>query len=282
MVKYTHITERCSGFLKTGVALRLKRHSYTFADAYWRLREGKGLISAGDQIALAIWRGLITDIRRQTGAPMKLSPVQDTSLKQLRKELLERMEAYRDRLECGMRPEYLYDDSHPLIVENVLAEMIYKHGNPVEWTADEQTGIWETLDIQALKANVEEETCKWHAYIKGYERLTEAEKEKAPTPEEWVRNRYYGTLKKDKMWMIRAGHDQRSSIEAGINDRLLLIWDIPSISHTAHKDIYRSNRQAIDDYLEWKNKFGKPGMSVNSDQVFERVKKVLGSIQVPE
>ena len=183
MVKYTHITERCSGFLKTGVALRLKRHSYTFADAYWRVREGKGLISAGDQIALAIWRGLITDVRRQTGAPMKLSPVQDTSLKQLRKELLERMEAYRDRLECGMRPEYLYDDSHPLIVENVLAEIIYKHGNPVEWTADEQTGIWETLDIQALKANVEEETCKWRTYIKDYERLTEAEKVKEKRPE---------------------------------------------------------------------------------------------------
>ena len=66
MVKYTHLTERCSGFLRTGAAWKLKEHGYTFSAAYWRLREGKGLMSAYDQESLKRWSSLITAVRRGT------------------------------------------------------------------------------------------------------------------------------------------------------------------------------------------------------------------------
>lgn len=108
MVKYTHLIERCSGFLKTGVAWRLKEHGYTFSEAYWRLREGKGLLSSYDQESLKMWSNLITSVRRDTGALRMLSSNDQTKLKDKRNKLLEKMESYRDKLENGSIPLYIW------------------------------------------------------------------------------------------------------------------------------------------------------------------------------
>ena len=116
MVKYTHLIERCSSFLRTGVAWRLKQHGYSFSQAYWRLREGKGLLSLYDQESLKQLSCLITYIRRFTGPLKKLNPVDQRELNVKRDKLLIKMEAYRDRLEAGTNPQYLYDETSAIVI----------------------------------------------------------------------------------------------------------------------------------------------------------------------
>ncbi|MBR5612302.1 MAG: hypothetical protein IKW43_04065, partial [Bacteroidaceae bacterium] len=96
MVKYTHLIERCSSFLRTGVAWKLKEHGYTFSEAYWRLRDGKGLLSSYDQESLKQWSSLITNVRRNTGSLSVLTPNDQKELKNKRESILVKMEAYRD------------------------------------------------------------------------------------------------------------------------------------------------------------------------------------------
>ena len=49
-VKYTHITERCSSIIKAFASLRIEQQTGdTVSAAYWRLREGKGLLTPFDK-----------------------------------------------------------------------------------------------------------------------------------------------------------------------------------------------------------------------------------------
>lgn len=271
MVKYTHLIERCSSFLRTGIAWRLKPHGYTFTGAYWRLREGKGLISAYDQESLKQWSNLITAVRRGTAAAAKLKAEEKASLTAKRNDLLACMEAYRDRLEHGSPPQYLYDNSFPCVVEHLLATMV---GDIHRAAPEQQLSLWLQLDTSKLKA--EAETCMNE--IENYRKQSKERKD-LPSLEEWMTIRFDQRIVKDKVWQIRTGHDERSSVGAGINERLVFLWDIPSMTDKEHRSIYKRNKKLLETYKSWKE---DEGVTATPEKALAKIYKLLGSIKIPD
>ena len=274
MVKYTHLIERCSSFLRTGVAWRLKEHGYSFSEAYWRLREGKGLVSAYDKESLKLWSSLITSVRRSTAPLKKLLPADQQELNNKREKLLMNMESYRDRLEAGTNPHYLHDRTSPVIFEHVLSIII---GNVRELDTVQQQDIWESLDVDMVKN--EALLCMKEAeeYMKVYAHAED--KNGMPTPDEWMKKKFCGKFVKDKVWQIRTGHDERSSVDAGISQRLNFIWDIPNLTTQEHRNIYMKNQAVLDSYREWKEQH----RNIDVEYAFfeAKVHYVLDSLEVP-
>lgn len=277
MVKYTHLIERCSSFLRTGVAWKLNEHGYTFSEAYWRLREGKGLLSGYDRESLNIWASLITSVRRNTAAAIKLNPEDQAYLKEKRSCILDRMEAYRDKLENGCKPKYLYDNSFPFVVEHL---MVMRVGDPRKASSSEQQVIWKSMDIDSLQTEVGECMKAITEYETQYATATDNEKQDMPNPEEWATNTFAAKFIKDKVWQIRVGHDDRSSVGAGINDRLLFIWDIPSMTDERHRMIYEEIRLKLESYQQWKDNNNIKDISY--EDILSRAKDVLNYIQIPD
>lgn len=274
MVKYTHLIERCSSFLRTGVAWRLKQHGYSFSEAYWRLRDGKGLVSSSDQESLKQWSSLITCVRRFTGPLKKLNPADQRELNIKREELLMKMEAYRDRLEAGTNPHYLYNETSAVIFEHVLSGTV---GNVRELDVFQQQEIWESLDVDMVEN--EALLCMKEAeeYMKVYAQAEN--KDGMPMPDEWMKNRFCGKFVKDKVWQIRTGHDERSSVNAGIGQRLNFIWDIPTQTDQEHRNIYIKNQTILDSYREWKDHHRY--LDVDYTMMLEKVNCVLNSLEIP-
>lgn len=277
MTKYTHLTERCSSFMRTGAAWRLKAHGYTFSEAYWRLREGKGLLCAYDRETLSLWSGLITAVRRGTAASAPLKAEDKRALKAKRESLLERMEAYRDHLETGTQPQYLYDGSTPGIMEHVL---VMRTGNGVRYaTTDEQQQVWQSLDVDSLRRQAADIHRQTMEYSKTYETAPKHMKERMMPPQEWEENHYGARYMKDKAWQIRTGHDERSSVGAGINRRLYMIWDIPAATNETVRSICRQNRAALDAYSQWKEEHRYAPTPY--DEQLKAAHDVLDRIEVP-
>ena len=71
--KYTHITERCSSILRDFASSRIEQQTgQPVSRAYWRLRDGLGLLTISDSETLGMWCDLITHVRKYTGSPVSL------------------------------------------------------------------------------------------------------------------------------------------------------------------------------------------------------------------
>lgn len=276
MVKYTHLIERCSSFLKIGAAWRLKKHGYTFSEAYWRLRDGKGLLSQYDKESLKMWNDLITSVRRNTAAVAKLKTEDQIIIKEKRENILIQMEEYRDKLEKGSNPQYLYDTISPIIYEHILA---YEVRDVMIAPSHKQQKKWEELDIESIKklgARAMEDVEK---YTQQYNEASIELRQNMKTPEEWINYNFNKKCVKDKIWQIRTGHDTRSSLNAGINQKLNFIWDIPNITNETHRWLYLNNKVSLDSYVEWKKK--NKTAKVNYDIILKKAILVLDSIIIP-
>ena len=274
MVKYTHLIERCSSFLRTGIAWKLKEHGYTFTGAYWRLREGKGLMSAYDQESLKIWSSLITAVRRGTAPLVKLKPEDQAVLKAKKENLLQHMEAYRDWIEQGSIPQYLHDGTSPSVMEHLL---VMRVGDPRWYTPEQQLEIWQQLDLDNIICEAKQCMQQIKAYADDYVAASDERKGMMQKPDEWTACHFGRRFIKDKVWQIRTGHDDRSSVGAGINDRLNFIWDIPSQTDVKHRDIYEANHKVLDDYRQWKE---GEGPMATYDILLAKAHEVLASIRI--
>ena len=277
MVKYTHLTERCSGFLRTGAAWKLKEHGYTFSAAYWRLREGKGLMSAYDQESLKRWSSLITAVRRGTAPVGKLKSEDQAALKAKKESLLQRMEEYRDWLEQGARPQYLHDGTSPMVMEHLLAMRV---GDPREATPTQQQEIWESLDIDSIIREAEQCLKDIKTYADNYAVASDERKGMMQKPEEWTAYHFGRHFVKEKVWQIRTGHDERSSVGAGINDRLNFIWNIPSRTDNNHRTVYEADLVQLESYRQWKEANSMAG--VPYEMMLSKVQNVLDNIRIPD
>ena len=277
MVKYTHLTERCSGFLRTGAAWKLKEHGYTFSAAYWRLREGKGLMAAYDQESLKRWSSLITGVRRGTAPVGKLKSEDQAALKAKKESLLQRMEEYRDWLEQGARPQYLHDGTSPMVMEHLLAMRV---GDPREATPAQQQEIWESLDINSIIREAEQCLKDIKTYADNYAAASDERKGMMQKPEEWTAYHFGRRFVKEKVWQIRTGHDERSSVGAGINDRLNFIWNIPSRTDNNHRTVYEADLVQLESYRQWKEANSMAG--VPYEMMLAKVQDVLDNIRIPD
>lgn len=277
MVKYTHLTERCCGFLRTGSAWKLKEHGYTFSGAYWRLREGKGLMSAYDQESLKIWSSLITEVRRGTAPVGKLKPEDQAILKAKKENLLQRMEAYRDWIEQGSIPQYLHDGTSPSVIEHLL---VMRVGDPRWYTPEQQLEIWQQLDLNSIICEAKQCMQQIKAYADDYAAASDERKGMMQKPDEWTACHFGRRFVKDKVWQIRTGHDERSSVGAGINDRLNFIWYIPSRTDNNHRTVYEADLVQLESYRQWKEDYSPTG--VPYEMMHAKVMDVLDNIRIPD
>ena len=264
-MKYTHLTGKCSKFLKMGAAVRLKRHNYTLSAAYWRLREGKGLISAYDQKTLDLSFKLITQIRRYLGSPVPLSDEYYNSLFTRKKTVIDALEKYRTKLEFGAKPEYLNDKHYTVAVNRVLFRVV---GNrQYKMTMDEMVSFWETLRQKELFQEVKVAHKRFKEELKEYDMLTDEQKEKVRTPG------LMDVFACDGIWQIRTDFDNRSSIGAKINERLEYIWDIPTLTDDKHQSFFMQSLQLV---AEWKVLKGKISNKLkNKEPIYEDVHSIM-------
>lgn len=247
MVKYTHIIEPCNSLLRTGVSWRLKTHGYTMSAAYWRLREGKGLVSLYDQETFRLCSNLITAIRRFMGSPIPMTKTQYLNFKELKEQKLSELESYRTIIEAGIRPYKFSDGIEQTPIERVITGYI---GNEFfDLSPEEEMLVWKKIDSDfdnfLKKLSTEQEK-----YLKEWEAYNNLPLEKQKT-----------TLKPgsgedlllyNKVWQIRTDFEKRSSKGAKINETLLYIWEIPSQTDESHRSLLEEIQQIVDDWKIYK------------------------------
>ena len=209
--------------------------------AYWRLREGKGLVSLYDQETFRLCSNLITTIRRFIGSPIPLPKAQYMKFKELKEQKLSELESYRTIIASGIQPYKFSDGIEQTPIERVITGYIGK--DLIDLSPEEEMDVWIKIDSDfdnfLKQLSIEQEK-----YIKEWEAYNNLQLEKQKT-----------TLKPgsgedllicNKVWQIRTDFENRSSKGAKINETLLYIWDIPSQTDDEHRSILEEIQQIYD------------------------------------
>lgn len=275
--KYTHITARCSQLLKALCYVTLERCTGdTLSTAYWRLREGKGLLSYKDKQTLEALSEQITLIRRYCHNPSRLSNEEHQQLTDMRDELLARMESYRDWLYLGSKPAYLTNMTHH-DYSDITLELSLSRINPeiIKATLEDQKKFWRSLEFSSL---LECDQHIWHD-TKGV--LENNPKHKAL-------DRIYDDLQlqmlpTDKVWQIRTDMEHRSSARARINSTMYWMVDVPSKSE-GHEAILEQNKILIENFIQWviATKEQVSNKVRITDDVLGIMESFINSIRIPE
>lgn len=264
-MKYTHITGQCNKFLKTGAAVRLKRHNYTLSAAYWRLRGGKGLISAYDQKTLDFCFKLITQIRRYLGSPVLLSDEYYKGLFAKKKSVIDTLEIYRTKLESGAKPEYLNGKYYTVAVNRVLFRMV--NNRQYEMTVDEMVNLWKKFPQKEFNQEVKVANKIFEEELEEFNRLTQEQNKKALPP--GFKDIFYP----DCVWQIRTDFDNRCSIGAKINERLEYIWNIPNLTDDIHQSFFINSLQLVEDWKILKSEIRRK--IKNKEPIYEDVHSIM-------
>lgn len=288
--KYTHITERCSSILRDFASSRIEQQTgQPVSRAYWRLRDGLGLLTISDSETLGMWCDLITHVRKYTGSPVSLYSNFRDKLKDKRDALIDKMEEYRSWLTFGSMPTYFYDNFENTAVAKILLEyalsgiLCGKSGmSAYEIPAEELKGWLDKIDTNDLIGIAR------HFYPQFNINLAEYQlREYIKTNGAW--NTGFHELEADKAWQIRTDMEHRSSIGAKINERLLWFDRIKDKS-TDHKDSIMQNLATIKVHRIWKEKEKqrlKISKETNSaykgdpEDAFNRITDVLNGIVIP-
>lgn len=174
---------------------------------------------------------------------------------------------------------YIYGNAHPSIIEHIMINTI---GDPKELNVSQQQKIWEGIDIEKIKSDAKLCMKKVHEYIDRYKSSSIEIRKTMLTPEEWISHNFRDTFLKDKIWQIRTGHDNRSSIKADINKKLYFIWDIPKVTDDTHREIYVKNKFMLDSYKNWKNEAKTSNTKIEYDNMVSTVNYILDLIEIPQ
>lgn len=263
--KYTHITERCNSLIKTLTAMRLKALTGdSFSAAYWRLREGKGLLTPSEKQHLDLWCSLVTMVRKSTGSPIPLKRDDHRRLMELREGLLMKMEEYRDWLSNGSKPKYLHRCTKLLLPLEPTNSQIF------------EKCTYETLPFALSKhleglgviiSDIQPEQQEEVLSMVDFETLTSINEQLANELVPRMRSNCYSAAMAmfriehpniaepplDKVWQIRTDMEHRSSKGANISFLLNWIADVPSKSE-AHNDAYTTIASTLTSLSIWKAK----------------------------
>ena len=274
--KYTHIIEKAVRFLKIGVSLRLKQHSYTMSDAYWRLRDGKGLISSYDQETFKICSDLITQIRRYMGSPVALHRQDYNRIKSSKEDIIDILEFFRKKIENGVKPQYIYDNCEFKTANFALRELLREKSIELtEQTLDEVIAdFWENLDEERMFKIIADKDAEIVEALEKYAALSEEEKIKCHgEPYDNVLFRF------DSVWQIRTDYERKSSIEVNINKRLCFIWNIPVLTTDEHRILLGQMNYIVQNWKVEKEFFKKNKGDVSKYKVAETLSDAVNKIK---
>lgn len=277
--KYTHRIEKCCQLLKALCYVTLERYTGdTLSCAYWRLREGKGLLTYEDKRKLDVWSKQITKVRRYCSSPKSLPFNEHETLKEKRKDLLERMEKYRDWLSLGSKPIYITDQTHhdysDITLDITLTSLF---PDIVNANIETQKEFWRSHPFNEILAHDE----------KIYEMLEPVFKSSISMSDAIDRinsEMIFDFLPYNKVWQIRTDMERRSSKEAYINltmNWMRMILDRCRLDHT---QIINENEHIINEFIEWKMKTKeriKAKEEIN-DNVYDIILNILNQIRVPD
>lgn len=276
--KYTHIIEGCSQLLKAyNYVILEKCTGDTLSSAYWRLREGNGLVTYQDRKVLVSISRQITMIRRFFSSPLALNENSYKEVKNMREELLERLECYRDWIAKGSAPVYLTELADHEYNEYTLEMAVRTIGSDViRADIEKQKNFWRSADINMILA------CDRIIYEKVKNEFDSA-KNRSDALMKIAEIYWYEVLPKDKVWQIRTDIERRSSRTANINMTMNWICDVP-IKSEGHDRVLEENEKTIAEFIAWKTKIKeqkKKGMYIQDDCV-SVVRSYIERIIVPE
>lgn len=288
-IKYTHLIEKCPSVFRTMTKWRLQETcGYTLSETYWRLREGRGMLSYFDQETLELWSQLIAQFRRFTGSPLAIDREYYNSIRDTKSELLDKMEEYRTWLANGVQPDYL-GGGLPFVCEVVQEHFLNNGKKYQEMNESEQLEYLKSIDYDVLLKRADEVQEHFRQHCKRCEKrieeLREEEREltmrlgkkeisegehkkeirkieKAVKMSEYPllvfydlersRSENFTYLELDKVWQIRTDIDHRSSKDARISATLNLIWNVASKSTEEHRKIIEENMKVVSEFRAWK------------------------------
>lgn len=250
--KYTHRIEKCSQLLKALTYVTLERDTGdTLSRAYWRIKEGKGLLNYDDKKFLDAWSSLITKVRRFCSSPLPLTPEQFETIKEEREYALEQMEAFRDWISLGSKPKYLYectDYDHSSIVLEFALNKLYP--DIIKADIEDQKQFWREMDLDHFIC----EGRKIYEELKPLFAKAE-ENDKFDFFAEAFNIFGYETLPYDKVWQIRTDMDHRSSIGAAINSTMNWMVHVPTKLDEVDRYEWlalKSCEKYVNNIIEWK------------------------------
>lgn len=291
--KYTHRIEKSSQLLKALTYVTLERYTGdTLSRAYWRIKEGKGLLRYDDKKFLDAWSSLITKVRRFCSSPLPLSTDQFESIKEERDYALEQMEAWRDWISLGCYPIYLYEYanydginefSHSIISLQFAINALYP--DIVNADIEDQKQFWREIDMDHL-------VCEGR---KVYEKLKPLfEKADLEKDFDFFAEAFelygYKTLPYDKVWQIRTDMDHRSSKDAGINSTLNWMVYLPTKLDQDDSYEWRALEYCesiMNDLIEWKKEIkerknkGEVFTQEDKDDAYNRLWNAIQNFQIP-
>lgn len=292
--RYTHIIEKCCPLLRALCYDTLARYTgETLSRTYWRIREGKGLLTYQDKANLDRWSKQITSVRRFFSSPLSISVDQYEELRVVRDTILERMEKYRDWLAYGSKPVYLTqvaDHDYALTTLNfTLSKMFDEYVKENETEDVDATPylkeFWQSLNIEHLLARDSEvfEDLKPIFLL--------AENDDKYNADEAFVLKGYKYLEYTKVWQIRTDMDNRSSKMANINGIMNWLWEVPTKSE-GHELCMEDNDTLIRNIVEWKNvikedqkrrkALGGSFSPEEKDEVFCHIMDGLKTLRVPD
>lgn len=179
--KYTHLIERCNVAMRALAKWRCREVcGYTLSEAYWRIRDNKGLMNTFDRETLELWSKVITKFRRHSGCPVTLDDGDYNALKASRERILKEMERYRDMLvyKAEKEPERLCGD-YDFLADAAILEQF--NLNNLDWKLldeDSLDGFIKSIDYDAINQRVNDLIPRYRAFIKDQnEKIAELRKQ---------------------------------------------------------------------------------------------------------
>ena len=254
--KYTHITARVYGTAKDVSICQLRKYcNCTLSEAYWRLNDGKGLMSLYDQESFSLWSELMNEV-----AVIKSSiPLQKFEYEWLfsaRYRVWHNMESYRVWLENGSSPIYISDIASSNGLESFF---IYR---ALEQLYDFKTGFPNDDEM------IQEVIDRAFTFSDSFNRHCQEQIDKGEEPDE-IRIPY------NKVYQIRADFGHKTSDSQNIRYLLDGIWKVSDKTSEEHRKIYDHNSKVVQRYKQY---LDKPKGHVNLDFFLD----ILNSIKIPE
>ena len=262
--KYTHLTARCYITAKQISICQLKKYcGYTLSEAYWRLDDGKGLMSLYDQESFEQWSEVMNGVARIKPLS-RLMPIEYENFCAYRNLIWENMESYRHWLEHGTEPVYFRQIASSTGIDEVFlykaAERLFELKKGVE----EDDVLINHLINLAVKLD------------KDFELHRQEQLDRGEKPDELF-------LPYTKVYQIRTDYSHKQSDSDLIRSRLDGIWTITNKTSATDREIYEHNKLVIARYQNirkrWAEDKNKQKMIHTDDNLWMNF---LRDIRIPE
>lgn len=264
--KYTHITARCNVTAKRISTWQLKKYcGYTLSEAYWRMEEGKGLMSLYDQESFELWSQIMNGVARIKPLS-RLTPNEYKEFQNLRNDVWNNMENYREWLERGEMPLYVRQIAWDEIGCDeyffyLAVEKVFGKESVIDCNQEQLNSMKRIAGKLAAE----------------FERKQGTLIKEGSSPENFF-------VPYEGVYQIRADYNHKTSNSELIRFRMDGIWSVADRSSVEDRNIYDHNKAIIQSYIDLKRERSEKNKNPEPRSVenIEFWMNFLRKIQIPE